>query len=137
LQILDWANVDVLGQHAVVVGRSNVVGHPIAELLLQRDASVTVTHRLTENLSTFTRQADVLIVACGEARLIGREMVKPGAVVIDVGINVTPEGVVGDVDFAGAREVARAITPVPGGVGPVTNAVLMRHVVGSAEQRRA
>lgn len=135
MDLLDHAGVDVLGRHAVVIGRSHVVGHPVAELLLQRDATVSVTHRQTRNLAHFTSDADVLMVGAGEPHLVTRDMIKPGVVIVDAGINVTDDGVVGDVDFAGCLEVAGAITPVPGGVGPVTNAVLMRNVVDSAEQR--
>lgn len=135
MDILDHADVDPTGQHAVVVGRSNVVGHPLAELLLHRDATVTVTHRRTRDLDSFTRRAEILLVAAGEPHLIAPDMISPGVVIVDAGINVTPKGVVGDVDFEGCLPVARAITPVPGGVGPVNNAVLLRNVVDSAEQR--
>ena len=137
LQVLDSSGVDVLGKHAVVVGRSKVVGHPIAELLLRRHATVTVTHTRTRDLRSFTRQAEILIAAAGKPALVTADMVTPGSVIVDAGTNVTESGVVGDVDFAGCKEVASAITPVPGGIGPVTNAVLIRHVIDSAEQRRA
>jgi methylenetetrahydrofolate dehydrogenase (NADP+)/methenyltetrahydrofolate cyclohydrolase len=137
MQILDWSGHNPTGKHAVVVGRSNVVGHPVTELLLHRDATVTVTHRQTDDLGQYTRQADILLVAAGEPHLIGEHMIKPGVVVVDAGINVTPDGVMGDVDFEACRERASAITPVPGGVGPVTNAVLLRNVVHSAEHRAA
>lgn len=136
MEILRWAGVCVTGCVVTVVGRSNVVGHPVAELLLQRDATVIVTHRRTRDLAQFTRQAEILIVAAGEPGLITRDMVQPGVTVLDAGINVTGAGVVGDVDFNAVSTVASAITPVPGGVGPVTNAVLMRHVVESAEGTR-
>jgi methylenetetrahydrofolate dehydrogenase (NADP+)/methenyltetrahydrofolate cyclohydrolase len=135
MQILHAASVKPTGRHAVLVGRSNVVGHPVAELLLLLDATVTVTHRQTDDLGAFTRQADILVVAAGEPRLITADMIRPGVVIVDAGINVTPEGIVGDVDFEACKEVAGAITPVPGGVGPVTNAVLLRNVVSSAERR--
>jgi methylenetetrahydrofolate dehydrogenase (NADP+)/methenyltetrahydrofolate cyclohydrolase len=135
MQILEWSGCPILGQHAVIVGRSNVVGHPVAELLLQQDATVTVTHRQTPDLGALTRQGDILVVAAGEIGLITRGMVKQGVVIVDAGINVTDDGVVGDVDYTGCSEVAGAITPVPGGVGPVTNACLLRSVVDSAEQR--
>lgn len=135
MQILFAADVHPTGKHAVIVGRSNVIGHPVAEFLLQLDATVTVTHRQTENLGFFTREAEILLVGAGEPRLIRPDMVKPGVVIVDAGINVTPEGIVGDVDFDGCKTVASAITPVPGGVGPVTNAVLLRNLVASAEQR--
>ena len=135
MQILEWSGCPILGRHAVIVGRSNVVGHPVAELLLQQDATVTVTHRQTPDLGALTRQGDILVVAAGEVGLITPDMVKEGAVIVDAGINVTDHGVVGDVDYVGCSEVAGAITPVPGGVGPVTNACLLRSVVDSAEQR--
>jgi methylenetetrahydrofolate dehydrogenase (NADP+)/methenyltetrahydrofolate cyclohydrolase len=137
MQILDWSGANPTGRHAVVVGRSNVVGHPVTELLLHRDATVTVTHRQTDDLGHYTRQADILMVAAGEPRLIRPGMIKPGVVIVDAGINVTPGGVVGDVDFEACKDLAAAITPVPGGVGPVTNAVLLRNLVHSAEHRAA
>jgi methylenetetrahydrofolate dehydrogenase (NADP+) / methenyltetrahydrofolate cyclohydrolase len=133
--ILDVSGIDPAGAHAVVVGRSNVVGHPVAELLLQCDATVTVAHRETRNRGAVTREADILMMGAGEPHLIGAHMVKPGAVIVDAGINFTESGVVGDVDFEACRKIARAITPVPGGVGPVTNAIVLRNLVDSAEQR--
>jgi methylenetetrahydrofolate dehydrogenase (NADP+)/methenyltetrahydrofolate cyclohydrolase len=135
MEMLKLSGVDPAGKHAVVVGRSNVVGKPVTMLLLNQEATVTNTHRGTVDLAHHTRQADILMVAAGEPKLIRADMVKPGATVIDAGINVVPGGIVGDVDFEGVREVASAITPVPGGVGPVTNMVLLRGVVESAEQR--
>ncbi len=133
--ILHVSGIDPRGAHAVVVGRSNVVGHPVAELLLQCDATVTVAHRATRHLGAVTREADILMVGAGEPHLIQPNMVKPGTIIVDAGINFTESGVVGDVDFEGCRGIARAITPVPGGVGPVTNAILLRNLVDSAEQR--
>ena len=133
--ILSVSGIDPFGAHAVVVGRSNVVGHPVAELLLQCDATVTVAHRATRDLGAVTRAADILMVGAGEPRLITADMIKPGVVIVDAGINPTDSGVVGDVDFEACRAVARAITPVPGGVGPVTNAIVLRNLVDSAEQR--
>lgn len=135
VQILEWQGCEVLGRHVVIVGRSNVVGHPVAEVLLERDATVTVAHRQTRDLGAITRQADILVVAAGEPGLIKANMVTEGVVIVDAGINVTDHGVVGDVDYAACSQVAAAITPVPGGVGPVTNACLMRSVIDSAEQR--
>jgi len=135
MQTLESSGIDVLGKHAVVVGRSKIVGHPVAELLLRRHATVTMTHTRTRDLGFFTRQAEILIAAAGKPALLTAAMVTPGVVIIDAGTNVTESGLVGDVDFAGCQEVASAITPVPGGIGPVTNAVLIRHVVESAEQR--
>ena len=133
LAILDHYGTELRGRHAVVVGRSVVVGKPAAHLLLDRHATVTVAHSRTPDLAVVTRQADVLVAAAGRAGLIGPGHVSPGTVVIDVGTNATPEGgLVGDVDPAAAG-VAAALTPVPGGVGPVTTALLLSHVVQAAE----
>ncbi|MGC8634172.1 MAG: bifunctional 5,10-methylenetetrahydrofolate dehydrogenase/5,10-methenyltetrahydrofolate cyclohydrolase [Candidatus Limnocylindrales bacterium] len=134
VEILDRSGPALEGLHAVIVGRSRVVGRPVAQLLLQRHATVTICHSRTRDLGSFTRQADVLVVAAGRPGLVTGSMVKPGAVVIDVGINVVDGRIVGDVEASSAAEVAAALTPVPGGVGPVTNAVLVRHVIRAAEQ---
>jgi methylenetetrahydrofolate dehydrogenase (NADP+) / methenyltetrahydrofolate cyclohydrolase len=132
LALLDHYQVELRGRHAVVVGRSVVVGKPAAYLLLDRDATVTICHSRTADLPAITRQADVLVVAAGRSGLIGPGHVSPGTVVIDVGTNATPDGgLAGDVDPAVA-EVAAALTPVPGGVGPVTTALLLRHVAQAA-----
>jgi methylenetetrahydrofolate dehydrogenase (NADP+)/methenyltetrahydrofolate cyclohydrolase len=132
LALLDYYQVELHGRHAVVVGRSVVVGKPVAHLLLDRHATVTIGHSRTADLAAITRQADVLVVAAGRAGLIGPEHVSPGATVIDVGTNVTDDGLLaGDVDPAVAG-VAAALSPVPGGVGPVTTALLLRHVVEAA-----
>ena len=128
LALLDHYQVELRGRHAVVVGRSVVVGKPVAHLLLDRHATVTICHSRTADLPAITRQADVLVAAAGRAGLIGPGHVSPGTIVIDVGTNATPGGLAGDVDPAVA-EVAGALTPVPGGVGPVTTALLLRHVV--------
>jgi methylenetetrahydrofolate dehydrogenase (NADP+) / methenyltetrahydrofolate cyclohydrolase len=128
LALLDHYQVELRGRHAVVVGRSVVVGKPVAHLLLDRHATVTICHSRTVDLPAITRQADVLVAAAGRAALIGPGHVSPGTIVIDVGTNATPGGLAGDVDPAVA-EVAGALTPVPGGVGPVTTALLLRHVV--------
>jgi len=128
LALLDHYQVQLRGRHAVVVGRSVVVGKPVAHLLLDRHATVTICHSRTADLPAITRQADVLVVAVGRAALIGPGHVSPGTIVIDVGTNATPGGLAGDVDPAVA-DVAGALTPVPGGVGPVTTALLLRHVV--------
>lgn len=133
VELLHQSAAEIAGSTAVVVGRSNVVGHPVAELLLHSDATVIVTHRQSQDLATFTRQADILMVGAGEPHLITRDMVKPGVVIIDAGINVLDGRVVGDVDALGVEETASALTPVPGGVGPVTNAIVLRHVTDSAE----
>jgi methylenetetrahydrofolate dehydrogenase (NADP+)/methenyltetrahydrofolate cyclohydrolase len=139
MELLDRSGVELEGAEAVVVGRSNLLGKPMAQLLLERNATVTVCHSRTRDLRAVCARADVLIVAVGRARLIGREHVKPGAVVIDVGMNrLTPEqagnksGLVGDVDFAAVSELASAITPVPGGVGPMTIAFLLRNTLQAA-----
>ncbi len=132
LALLDHYGVELRGRHAVVVGRSVVVGKPVAHLLLDRHATVTICHSRTADLAAITRQADVLVAAAGRAGLIGPWHVSPGTTVIDVGTNATPEGgLAGDVDPA-VTGVAAALTPVPGGVGPVTTALLLRHVVEAA-----
>ena len=132
LALLDYYQVELRGRHAVVVGRSVVVGKPVAHLLLDRHATVTISHSRTADLAAITRQADVLVVAAGRAGLIGPEHVSPGATVIDVGTNITDAGqLAGDVDPAVAGVVA-ALSPVPGGIGPVTTALLLRHVVEAA-----
>ena len=132
LTLLDHYGVELRGRHAVVVGRSVVVGKPTAHLLLDRHATVTICHSRTADLPAITRQADVLVAAAGRAALIGPGHVSPGTTVIDVGTNAAPDGsLVGDVDPAVAR-VAAALTPVPGGVGPVTTALLLSHVVQAA-----
>ena len=126
LRLIDSTGVSLAGKRAVVVGRSNIVGKPVAKLLLDRNATVTIAHSRTADLGAVTSQADVLVVAVGKAGLITGGMVKPGAVVIDVGMNRDAEGrLCGDVDFASCAEVAGWITPVPGGVGPMTIAMLM------------
>jgi len=132
LRLLDHHRIALEGRHAVVVGRSAVVGKPVAHLLLDRNATVTICHSRTRDLAAVTRQADVLVVAAGRAGLIGPDHVAPGATVIDVGTNATPDGgLAGDVDPKVAG-IAGALSPVPGGVGPVTTAVLLRHVTEAA-----
>ncbi len=137
IRLIDSTGQAIEGKHAVVVGRSDIVGKPAAALLLQRHATVTICHSRTRDLGAITRQADILIAAIGKARLITAEMVKPGAIVIDVGMNRIEGKLSGDVDFANAKEVAGWITPVPGGVGPMTIAMLMRNTVTAAQRRRA
>ena len=134
LELLDREQVALQGRRAVVVGRSEIVGKPVALLLLHRHATVTICHSRTADLAAETRRADVLIAAAGRPRLIRGEMLKPGAVVIDVGINRVEGRLVGDVDFDSAAEVASAITPVPGGVGPMTVAMLLRNTLHAFEQ---
>ncbi len=133
IELLRATGVPMAGAHAVVVGRSNIVGKPVALLLLHEHATVTICHSKTKNLAEICRQADILVAAIGKARFITKEMVKEGAVVIDVGINRLDDGtLVGDVDFEGVAEKAGAITPVPGGVGPMTIAMLLANTVQAA-----
>jgi methylenetetrahydrofolate dehydrogenase (NADP+)/methenyltetrahydrofolate cyclohydrolase len=132
IELLRRYDTPLEGAHAVVVGRSDLVGKPVASLLLAENATVTVCHSRTRNLEEVCRSADVLIAAVGRPRLVTGEMVREGATVIDVGMNRTDEGLVGDVDFEAAAERARAITPVPGGVGPMTIAMLLRNTVKAA-----
>jgi putative two-component system protein, hydrogenase maturation factor HypX/HoxX len=136
MEILERKQTALEGRNVVIISRSNVVGKPLALMLVQKHATVTICHSHTMNLAAFTRQADVLVAATGCAGMVTAEMVKPGAIVIDVGINTLPGGViVGDVDFASVREVAGAITPVPGGVGPLTNVMLLKQCVQAAWQQ--
>ena len=133
MEILERTRTVLAGKRVVILGRSNVVGKPLSMMLLQKNATVTVCHSRTVDLPKFTRQADVLITAIGKAQSINADMVRPGAVVIDVGINTTPEGgIVGDVDFASVREVAGSLTPTPGGVGPLTNVLLLKQCMQAA-----
>ena len=131
IELLDHYGIEIEGRRAVVVGRSNVVGRPLASLLVQRHATVTVCHRRTVDLPSLTARADILCVAAGHAGLITRDMVKTGAVVLDFGVNATDDGITGDVAFDDVSEVAGAITPVPGGTGPVTALVLARNTVAA------
>jgi methylenetetrahydrofolate dehydrogenase (NADP+) / methenyltetrahydrofolate cyclohydrolase len=135
MRMLEHEGVQVEGRHAVVVGRSTIVGKPMALLLLAAGATVTICHSKTRDLGAMTRQGDILVAAVGKARMIDASMVKPGAVVVDVGVNRLPDGkLAGDVDFEGAARVASMITPVPGGVGPVTIAMLIGNTVQAAER---
>jgi len=134
MRLLAHAGVPLAGRSAVIVGRSTIVGKPLAMLLLQKDATVTICHSKTAELAALTRQADILVAAVGRAKLIAADMVKRGACVIDVGINRLADGTLaGDVDFAAVREVAGWITPVPGGVGPMTVAMLIVNTVRAAQ----
>jgi methylenetetrahydrofolate dehydrogenase (NADP+)/methenyltetrahydrofolate cyclohydrolase len=134
LRLLDAYAVEMRGKHAVVVGRSEIVGKPMALLLIQRDATVTVCNSKTPDLGSFTRSADILVAAVGRAGLVRADMVKPGSTVIDVGVNRLPDGkLAGDVDGAAVSEVAGYLTPVPGGVGPMTVAMLIENTVKAAE----
>lgn len=137
MRLIEKSGVNPRGKSAVIVGRSNIVGKPMALLLLAADATVTVAHSCTPDLSAVTRNADILVAAVGRAKLIKADMVKPGAVVIDVGMNRDENGkLCGDVDFAEVKEIAGSITPVPGGVGPMTIAMLMQNTVLAAQMRR-
>ena len=135
IDMLDYAGVDLTGKDVVVIGRSNIVGKPVAALALQRNATVTICHSKTKNIADKTRQADVVIVAVGRAGFLTGDMLKPGAVVIDVGINRNSEGkLCGDADFDSCIDVVSRITPVPGGVGLMTRANLLKNTIKSAEK---
>ncbi|MDY7223337.1 bifunctional methylenetetrahydrofolate dehydrogenase/methenyltetrahydrofolate cyclohydrolase FolD [Halalkalibacterium halodurans] len=134
LVMLQEANVEIAGKHVVVVGRSNIVGKPVGQLMLNEHATVTYCHSRTKNLTEITKQADILIVAVGRARFIDASHVKEGAVVIDVGINRVDGKLCGDVDFESVREVASHLTPVPGGVGPMTITMLLANTIQAAKE---
>lgn len=135
MKMLESIGYDLKGKHAVVIGRSNIVGKPMALMLLQKDATVTVAHSRTQNLKALTLQADVVVAAVGKHNVLTADMVKPGAVVLDVGMNRNDEGkLCGDVDFDGVKEVAGYITPVPGGVGPMTITMLLVNTLESAQR---
>ena len=133
IHLIESTGTKIEGKNAVVVGRSNIVGKPVALMLLEKNATVTVCHSKTKNISEFTKKADILVVAAGKANLIRKDMVKEGSVVIDVGINRVNEKLAGDVDFDSVKEVAGFITPVPGGVGPMTRAMLMQNTLKAME----
>jgi methylenetetrahydrofolate dehydrogenase (NADP+)/methenyltetrahydrofolate cyclohydrolase len=138
MKMLESIGYDLKGKHAVVIGRSNIVGKPMAMMLLQQNATVTICHSATKDLKAMTLQADVIVAAVGKRNVLTADMVKPGAVVLDVGMNRNEEGkLCGDVDFAGVKEVAGYITPVPGGVGPMTITMLMVNTLESAERQVA
>jgi methylenetetrahydrofolate dehydrogenase (NADP+) / methenyltetrahydrofolate cyclohydrolase len=138
MKMLESIGYDLRGKNAVVIGRSNIVGKPMAMLLLQKNATVTICHSATKDLAAHTRQADVIVAAVGKRNVLTADMVKPGAVVIDVGMNRNEAGkLCGDVDFAGVSEVAGWITPVPGGVGPMTRAMLLVNTMEAAERALA
>jgi methylenetetrahydrofolate dehydrogenase (NADP+)/methenyltetrahydrofolate cyclohydrolase len=136
-QMLMRSGVEIAGRHVVILGRSDIVGRPLSIMLSQRgpggDATVTLCHSRTPDLAAMTRTADILVAAIGRAKFVTGEMVRAGAVVVDVGINRSDDGVVGDVDFAAVREVAGAITPVPGGIGPLTIAMLLKNTLSAAQ----
>ena len=134
MKLLDYYNIEISGKNCVVIGRSNIVGKPMAMLLLERNGTVTICHSRTADLTAHTKNADIIVVAVGKAEFLRGDQVKPGAVVVDVGINRLPDGkLVGDVDFASVSEVASYITPVPGGVGPMTITVLLENTLKAAE----
>ena len=133
IRLLDEIGLDIAGKKAVCIGRSTLVGKPVGLLLMERNATVTYCHSKTENLATETRQADILISAVGRPRMITSQMVKPDAVIIDVGINRVGQNLVGDVDFEAVEKIVSAITPVPGGVGPMTRAILLENTLRLAE----
>lgn len=138
MKMLESIRYDLRGKHAVVIGRSNIVGKPMAMMLLQKSATVTICHSATKDLKAMTLQADVIVAAVGKRNVLTADMVKPGAVVLDVGMNRTDEGkLCGDVDYAGVAEVAGYITPVPGGVGPMTITMLLVNTLESAENTTA
>jgi methylenetetrahydrofolate dehydrogenase (NADP+)/methenyltetrahydrofolate cyclohydrolase len=135
MKLIETTGIDLRGKHAVVIGRSNTVGKPMAMLLLQANATVTICHSGTTDIGYYTRQADVVVAAVGKRNVLTADMVKPGAIVIDVGMNRNDDGkLCGDVDYAGVKEVAGFITPVPGGVGPMTITMLLVNTLESAER---
>ena len=135
MKLIESTGLDLRGKHAVVIGRSNTVGKPMALLLLQANATVTICHSATRDIGQHTRQADVVVAAVGKRNVLSADMVKPGAVVIDVGMNRNDQGkLCGDVDFEGVRQVAGYITPVPGGVGPMTITMLLVNTLEAAER---
>src|SRR5688572_18362698 len=135
MKMLESIGYDLRGKHAVVIGRSNIVGKPMAMMLLAKNATVTICHSATQDLAALTRQADVVVAAVGKRNILTADMVKPGAMVIDVGMNRRDDGkLAGDVDFEGVKEVAGWITPVPGGVGPMTRAMLLANTLEAAER---
>jgi len=135
IKMLDSIGYNLKGKHAVVIGRSNIVGKPMAMMQLQKNATVTICHSATPNLKEMTLQADVIVAAVGKRNVLTADMVKPGAVVLDVGMNRNDEGkLCGDVDFAGVEQVASYITPVPGGVGPMTITMLLVNTLEAAER---
>ncbi len=136
--LLEWAGVELSGKRAVVIGRSNIVGKPVAKLLLDRNCTVTIAHSRTQDLPALCREADIVVAAIGRAKMITADYIKPGAAVIDVGINRTTDGhLVGDVDFEAVKDIAGYITPVPGGVGPMTITMLIRNTIECFQNRQA
>lgn len=136
IKMLDQYNINLEGANAVIIGRSNIVGKPLIQCLLNKNSTVTVCHSKTKNIKDFTKNADIIIAAVGKPKFVTEDMVKENAVVIDVGINRIDDGILGDVDFENVSKKASYITPVPGGVGPMTIAMLMNNVVKSAKNRK-
>ena len=135
IELIKRSGRDIAGKHAVVIGRSNIVGKPVSLLLLQENATVTIAHSRTANLAEVSREADILVVAVGRPKMVGADFVKPGAVVIDVGVNRGADGkLVGDVDFEAVKDIASFLTPVPGGVGPMTITMLLKNTVEAAKR---
>lgn len=135
MELLRAKNIETCGKHCVIIGRSNIVGKPMSMLMLHANATVTVCHSKTQNLKEIVQSADIIVAAVGRAKFVTADMVKDGAVVIDVGINRTDDGLCGDVDFEAVKEKALAITPVPGGVGPMTIAMLMQNTLTAAKRQ--
>ncbi len=135
IALLRYYEIPIRGSHALVIGRSTVIGRPAAYLLLRSDATVTIAHKHTANIARLARDADIVIVGVGKARFLTGDMIRPGTTVIDAGINMTPQGLAGDVDAESVSGVAAALSPVPGGLGVVTTALLLRNVVHAAEQQ--
>ena len=134
IEVFDYYNIDLTGKKVVVLGRSNIVGKPLIPQLLQKNATVTICHSKTQNLKEETRNADVVIMAIGKAKFLKKEDIKDGAILIDVGINFEDGKIVGDIDFEDIKEKASMCTPVPGGIGTITNAVLIRNIIESGEK---
>lgn len=134
IKMIKETGIEIEGKHAVVIGRSNIVGKPVSQLLLQENATVTICHSRTKDLKYHTLQADILVVAIGKPKFVTKDMIKPGAVVIDVGVNRVDNKLCGDVDYEGALEVASYVTPVPGGVGPMTITMLMENTLEAAKR---
>ena len=135
MEILRRSGIELRGKHAVMVGRSNIVGRPMALLMLHQHATVTICHSRTPDLGAVTREGDILVAAVGRAKIITGDMIKPGAVVVDFGVNVVDDALIGDVDTEAAMEVAGYVTPVPGGTGPMTNVMLMANTLAAAKKQ--
>lgn len=133
IELIKSTGIDIAGKNAVVIGRSNIVGKPVAQMLMKENATITICHSKTRDIKYFTKQADILVAALGKSKFITKDMVKSGAIVIDVGINRVGGKIVGDVDFENVKDIAGYITPVPGGVGPMTIAMLMRNCLKVAK----